>query len=402
MNANLVAAIKHFFFAGVGLLLVFLMGSGCRKASAPQQGPLPVNVVTVVEKEVNEWDEFTGRLDPVESVEIRPRVSGYITEIHFEAGAIVKKGDLLYVIDPRPYQADFDRAAAEVERMDAQLKLAQIELNRAKELRDKNTISASEFDQKAATYQGSAAAKGGAEAAKNAAALNLEFTRVKSPIDGRVSDARITLGNLVQPGPGPESVLTTVVSVDPIYSRVDADENAVLKYVKLSGEGKRVSARTAKIPAFVELGNETDFPHEGVIDFVDNRLDPGTGTIRARIVLKNWNPSFITPGFFTRVRVAGATPYRAALIPDKDISSQQGLKYAFVVKPDNTIERRTLETASTFEGKRIVKNGLKDGEKVVSTRLQLLQPGMKITPVPEEASAGPEAKPSATPSTNPK
>ncbi len=379
---------KHFFFAHVGLLLVFLMGSGCKKASVTPQPPLPVNVVTAIEKEVNEWDEFTGRLEAVEFVEIRPRVSGYITEIRFNAGAIVKKGDLLYVIDPRPYQADFDRAAAEVERMDAQLKLAQIELNRAKELRDKNTISASEFDQKAATYQGSAAAKGSAEAAKNSAALNLEFTQIKSPIDGRVSDARITLGNLVQPGAGPESVLTTVVSVDPIYAKVDADENAVLKYVKLSEEGKRVSARTAQIPAFVELGNEADFPHEGYIDFVDNRLDPGTGTIRARVVLKNWNPNFITPGFFARVRVAGATPYRAALIDDKVISSQQGLKYAFVVKPDNTVERRTLETGPLFEGKRIVKRGLKDGEKVVSTRLQLLQPGIKVQPIPEEPPAG--------------
>src|SRR5205823_4486572 len=240
------------------------------------------------------------------------------------------------------------------------------------------------FDQKAATYQGSLAAARSADAAKNAAALNLEFTQIKTPIDGRVSDARITLGNLVQPGSGPESVLTTVVSVDPIYAKVDADENAVLKYVRLSGEGKRVSARTAKIPAWVELGNEADFPHEGYVDFVDNRLDPGTGTVRARVVLKNWNPNLITPGFFVRTRVAGATPYRAALVADKVISSQQGMKYAFVVKPDNTIERRTLETASTFEGKRIVKNGLKDGEKVVSTRLQLLQPGMKVTPVPEE------------------
>jgi len=361
---------------------------GCKRATAPQQGPLPVNVVTAIEKEVKEWDEFTGRLDPVESVEIRPRVSGYITEIHFEAGAIVKRGDLLYVIDPRPYQADFDRAAAEVDRMDAQLKLAQIELNRAKELRDKSTISASEFDQKAATYQGSAAAKSSAEAAKNSAALNLEFTQIKSPIDGRVSDARITLGNLIQPGAGPESVLTTVVSVDPIYAKVDADENAVLKYVKLSEEGKRVSARTAKIPAWVELGNETDFPHEGYVDFVDNRLDPGTGTVRARVVLKNWNPNFITPGFFVRVRVAGATPYGAALVADKVISSQQGLKYAFVVKPDNTIERRNLETGALFEGKRIVKTGLKDGEKVVSTRLQLLQAGMKVQPIPEESPAG--------------
>src|SRR5436309_2564050 len=379
---------KHFFFASVSLLLIFLAGSGCKKASVTPQPPLPVNVVTAIEKEVNEWDEFTGRLEAVEFVEIRPRVSGYITEIRFNAGAIVKKGDLLYVIDPRPYQADFDRAAAEVERMDAQLKLAQIELNRAKELRDKNTISASEFDQKAATYQGAAASKSSAEAAKNAAALNLEFTQIKSPIEGRVSDARITLGNLVQPGAGPENVLTTVISVDPIYAKVDADENAVLKYVKLSEQGKRVSARTAKIPAFIELGNETDFPHEGYIDFVDNRLDPGTGTIRARVVLKNWNPNFITPGFFARVRVAGATPYRAALVADKVISSQQGLKYAFVVKPDNTIERRNLETGSLFEGKRIVKSGLRDGDKVVSTRLQLLQAGMKVTPVPEEPPAG--------------
>jgi len=386
------------FLIGVGILSVLLAAGGCKKKSAPEQAPLPVNVVTVIEKEVNEWDEFTGRLEAVESVEIRPRVSGYITEIHFEAGAIIKKGDLLYVIDPRPYQADFDRAAAEFERMQAQLKLSQIELDRAKELRGKNTISASEFDQKAATYQGSSAAAQSAEAAKNSAALNLEFTQIKSPIDGRVSDARITLGNLVQPGAGPESVLTTVVSVDPIYAKVDADENAVLKYVKLSSEGRRVSARTEKIPAFIELGNETGFPHEGSVDFVDNRLDPGTGTVRARVVLKNWNPAFITPGLFVRVRIAGATPYRAALIADKVISSQQGLKYAFVVKPDNTIERRTLETGPIFEAKRIVKSGLKDGEKVVSTRLQLLQPGMHVTPVPEPTPAGgAEAKPSAAP-----
>src|SRR5438067_4563582 len=374
---------KQFFFACAAFLFVFLTGSGCKKASVTEQPALPVNVVTVVEKEVDEWDEFTGRLEAVESVEIRPRVSGYITEIHFQAGAIIRKGDLLYVIDPRPYQADFDRAAAEFERMQAQLKLAQIELDRAKDLRTKNTISASEFDQKAAAYQGSAAASAAAEAAKNSAALNLEFTQIKSPIEGRVSDARITLGNLVQPGAGAESVLTTVVSVDPIYAKLDGDENAILKYIKLSEEGKRVSARTERIPAFVELGNETDFPHEGVVDFVDNRLDPGTGTVRARVVLKNWNPNFITPGFFVRVRIAGAAPYHAALIDDKVISSQQGVKCVFAVKADNTIERRNIETGTIFEGKRIVKSGLKDGEKVVSTRLQLLQPGMTVKPIPE-------------------
>jgi multidrug efflux system membrane fusion protein len=400
-------AIVKLSLIGVGVLSILLASSGCKKAAAPQQGPLPVNVVTVIEKEVKEWDEFTGRLEAVESVEIRPRVSGYITEVHIEAGAIIKKGDLLYVIDPRPYQADFDRAAAELERMQAQLKLSQIELDRAKELRTKNTISASEFDQKAATYQGASAAAASAEAAKNSAALNLEFTQIKSPIDGRVSDARITLGNLVQPGPGVDSVLTTVVSVDPIYAKVDADENAILKYVKLSEEGKRVSARTEKIPAFVELGNETGFPHEGYIDFVDNRLDPGTGTVRARAVLTNWNPALITPGFFVRVRVAGATAYRAALIPDKVISSEQGVKYVFVVKADNTLDRRTIEAGTMFEGKRIVKSGLKDGENVVSTRLQLIQPGMPVKPIPEESpakpanTAPPEKAANATPSVMP-
>src|SRR2546423_7399876 len=223
---------KNGFFS-IGFLLVLLAASGCRKASVPSQGPLPVNVVTVIEKEVNEWDEFTGRLDPVESVEIRPRVSGYITEIQFEAGAIVKKGDLLYVIDPRPYQADFDRAAAEVDRMDAQLKLAEIELSRAKELRGKATISASEFDQKAATFQGAAAAKSSAEAAKNSAALNLEFTQIKSPIDGRVSDQRITVGNLVQPGAVSDWLHTSIGPGDPIYCQDEAGQNDLLKHVKL-------------------------------------------------------------------------------------------------------------------------------------------------------------------------
>ena len=369
------------------LAVITLSLSACKKAAPPPQGPLPVNVLTVVEKEVHEWDEYTGRLDAVESVEVRPRVSGYITEVKFEAGAMVKNGDLLYVIDPRPYQADFDRAAAEFERTQAELKLAQIELDRAKDLRSKNTISASEFDQKAATHQQSSAAARAAEAAKNSAALNLEFTQVKSPIDGRVSDARITVGNLVQPGAGPESVLTTVVSVDPIYVRVDADENSLLKYVKLDEEGKRKSARNAQMPAWIQLGNETDFPHEGVVDFVDNRLDPGTGTVRARVTLRNWSP-LVVPGFFARVRVAGATPYRAALIDDKVISSQQGLKYAYVVRPDNTIERRNLETGPIFEGKRIIRKGLADGEKVVSTRLQLLQPGMPVTPIEEKSEVG--------------
>ncbi|MEO6741653.1 MAG: efflux RND transporter periplasmic adaptor subunit [Chthoniobacteraceae bacterium] len=357
--------------------------SGCKKAPPQQQqGPLPVTFVTVVEKEVSEWDEFTGRMEAVESVEIRPRVSGYIMEINFKAGAIVKKGDPLFVIDPRPYQADFDKAVADLERTQAMLELARIDLERAKELRNSKIIAASEFDQKAAALTQASAAARGAEAAKSSAALNLEFTQVRSPIEGRVSNERITVGNLVQPGAGQESVLTTVVSIDPIYVLIDADENMVLKYVKLNDEGKRKTAREAQLPAFVELGNETGFPHEGYIDFVDNRLDAATGTMRARVILKSWNP-LLAPGFFVRVRVAGGQPFKATLIEDKVISSQQGVKFVFVVKPDNTIERRNIEAATMWEGLRIVKSGLKDGDKVVSTRLQILQPGMPVMPMPE-------------------
>lgn len=378
-------------------LFVCVAFSGCkRSAPATQaQGPLPVNVVTAVEKDVTEWDEFTGRIEAVESVDIRPRVSGYITEIPFKAGSLVKKNDLLFVIDRRPYQADLDQAAAEVERAEAQLKLAQIEVDRAKELRTKNTISASEFDQKAASFQVASAAVRAAQAAKAAAALNLEFTEIRSPIDGRVSNERVTVGNLVQPGATDSSILTTVVSTDPFYVYMDADENSVLKYIKLSQEGKRISAKTQNIPAFAQLANETGFPHEGVIEFVDNRLDPETGTLRARAVFKSWS-DLLSPGFFVRTRIPGAQPYRAVLIEDKVISSQQGVKYVFVVKPDNTIERRNIETGPLFEGKRIVKSGLKDGEKVVSTRLQILQPGMQVQPIPEQpptaALATPEPK----------
>ncbi len=388
-----------------GTLVLFSGLTGCKKTAAPpHQGPLPVNVITAVEKEVSEWDEFTGRMEAVESVEIRPRVSGYIMEINFKAGAIVKKGDPLFVIDPRPYQADFDKAAAEWERTRAQLELARLDLERAKELRNSKIIAASEFDQKAAALQQAAAAARGAEAAKNSAALNLEFTQVRSPIDGRVSNERITVGNLVQPGSGPESVLTTVVSIDPIYVLIDADENMVLKYVKLNDEGKRQTAREAQLPAFVELGNETGFPHEGYIDFVDNRLDAATGTMRARVILKSWNP-LLAPGFFVRVRVVGGQPFKATLIDDKVISSQQGVKYVFVVKPDNTVERRNIETATMWEGQRIVKSGLKNGDKVVSTRLQILQPGMPVVPLPEKAptAAKPaEAAPPARPADKPK
>jgi RND family efflux transporter MFP subunit len=373
-----------------GFAFALLVFSGCKKAPpVQQQGPLPVNVITAVEREVVEWDEFTGRIEAVESVDIRPRVSGYITEIHFKAGALVNKGDLLFVIDPRPYQADLDRAAANVEQAQAQLKLAQIDFKRTEALRQKNVVSPEEFDQKAATLQQGEASVRSAQAAQDAAKLNLDFTRITSPIAGRVSNERVTVGNLVTAG-GTDTVLTTVVSIDPFYVYADADENSLLKYLKLRDEGKRKSAVDGQIPAFIELANETGFPHEGYIDFVDNRLDPNTGTQRARGIFKTWNER-LAPGFFVRMRIPGAGKYQAVLIDDKVISSQQGVRYVFVVKADNTIEHRNIETGAIFEGKRIVKKGLKDGEKIVSTRLQIVQPGMPVSPVPEKETAAPSA-----------
>jgi RND family efflux transporter MFP subunit len=372
-------------------LLVAFIACKRSKPAEQSQGPLPVNFITAVEKEVTEWDEYTGRIEAMDMVEIRPRVQGYITDIKFKEGSNIKKNDLLFVIDRRPYQAVLDQATAEVERAEAQLKLAQIEVVRAQELRGKNAISASEFDQKAANQLVAAAALRSAQAAESAARLNLEFTEIRSPIDGRVSNERITLGNLVQPGGTDSSILTTVVSTDPFYVYIDADENSVLKYIKLDAEGRRVSARNRKLPVFAELANETGFPHEGVIDFVDNRLDPNTGTMRARGVFKSWS-DLLTPGFFVRVRIPGAENYRAILVDDKVISSQQSVRYVFVIKPDKTVERRNVTTGPMFEGKRIVKSGLKDGEQVVSTRLQILQPGMPVQPVPEPKTETPVAE----------
>jgi RND family efflux transporter MFP subunit len=360
------------------LLLSF---ASCRKpVPTVTSGPLPVNVLTVEEKEVTEWDEFTGRIEAVESVDVRARVSGYLQAVNFKAGAMVQAGELLFVIDPRPYQADLDRALAELERAEAQLKLSRIEFKRAQDLRQKNVSSPEEFDQKAAALNQAEATVRSAKAAHAAAALNVEFTQIKSPISGKVSNERVTVGNLIQTGTTADSVLTTVVSTDPLYVYADADENSLLKFIKAHAEGKRKSLQEETLPAYVQLANEHDFPHEGVLDFADNRIDPTTGTLRVRGVFKSWDP-FLSPGLFVRMRVPSGPKMSKALINDTVISSQQGVKYVFVVKPDKTIERRNIQIGTVLGGMRVVHAGLKPGEQVVSTRLQMLQPGMAVEPI---------------------
>jgi membrane fusion protein, multidrug efflux system len=262
-------------------------------------------------------------------------------------------------------------------------------------------VSSEEFDQKAATLQQAKASVRAAKASRDAAQLNVEFTEIKSPIDGRVNNARVTVGNLVQAGGTAENVLTTVVSIDPLYVYVDADENAVLKFLTQHAEGKRPSAREARVPAYIQLANEEGFPHEGHLDFVENRMDPGTGTLRVRGVFKSWDP-LLSPGFFVRLRVASGPKVLAVLIPDEVIGSQQGVRFVYVVKPDQTVERRNIATGSTAEGLRIVHSGVRGGEQIISTRLQMIQPGMKVQPMPSTpdpaatpsaAAAAPDAKP---------
>ncbi len=350
---------------------------GCRRESHETPAPpLPVNVVTAIEKEVTPWAEFTGRTAATEFVEVRPRVSGYVTEIKFKDGTLVMKGDPLFVIDPRPYQAELDRATANAEQAEAQQKLAQLDFNRVENLRQKQVVAAEEYDRKAAALLEAQASLRAAQAARDTAALNVGFTSIESPIDGKVSETRVSAGNLVQAGGGADSVLTTVVSTDPFWVYADADENTVLQFMREHERGKR-GAGEEKPPAFIQLANETGFPHEGHIDFIDNRLDPGTGTLRIRGVFKSWDP-LLAPGFFVRMRVPRGPKHPAVLIPEEVVGSQQNVKFVYVVKPDNTIERRNVEIGEVEDGLRIVRTGVKAGEKVVSTRLQMLRPGMSV------------------------
>ena len=373
----------------LALLLSVLSFAGCRQSAAPPAAPPPkVTVAPPTEKEIVEWNEFIGRTDAVESVEVRARVSGYLVSVDFKAGSIVKKGDLLFEIDPRPYQADLDRANGQLQQAQAQQKLGQADFDRAKDLRAKNVIAANEFDTKAASFLQSQGATAVAVAAVEAAKLNLEFCSIRSPIEGRVSRESVTIGNLVQPNVGQDGILTTVVAVDPLYAYMDVDENAILNYIKLSGEGKLKTARETRVPLFLGLQNEEGFPHEGYVDFVDNRITPGTGTMRVRGQWKNWD-TLLTPGFFVRVRVAASPKYKALLIPDDAVGVDQGQRYVLVVGADKKVQYRTVKLGPISDGLRVVYEGIKPGELIIVNGLMRAQPGSLVDPEPATPAAEP-------------
>ncbi len=372
--------------------MLLLLG-GCRQAAPPPAPPPPqVTVAPPTEKEIVEWNEYIGRTDAVESVEIRARVSGYLMSVDFKAGSIVKKGDPLFTIDPRPYQADLDHANGQLLQAQAQQRLAQSDLDRAKDLRQKNVIAPNEFDNKAASFLGAQGATAVAEAAVETAKLNLEFCYIRSPIDGRVSRENVTVGNLVQPSTSQDGILTTVVAVDPLYAYVDVDENSILNYIKLSEEGKLKTAREVRVPLFLGLQDEQGFPHEGFVDFVDNRLDPGTGTMRVRGEFKNWD-ELLTPGFFVRVRAAASPKYKALLVPDSAIGVDQGQRYVIVIKPDKVAEYRTVEPGPLSDGLRVIHSGLKPGELIVINGLQRVRPGSPVDPKLAPPAPAPAADP---------
>lgn len=367
----------------VGLLAASLFLVACN--TAPSQGPggppppPQVSVAAVIEKEVNEWDEFTGRLEAVDRVEIRPRISGYIEKVYFQQGAEVKKGDLLFEIDPRPLQAELARAEAELVRANTKLDLSQRDLARAEELIQSQSISQQGYEQLTSGRQDSDAAVQAAQAAVLTARLNLDYTKIRSPINGRTSRAEVTAGNLVTGGGAGSTLLTTVVSLDPIYAYFEGDEQIYLKYAELSRRGERPSSRDKRNPIYLGLSSEEGHPHQGYVDFVDNALNPETGTIRARAVFDNKERTF-TPGLFARLKLVGSGTYKAMLVNDKAIGTDQSKKFVLVVGADNKALYREVKLGPVIDGLRVVRQGLSGGETIVVNGLQRVRPGDAVTP----------------------
>ena len=357
--------------------IAFLVAACSRPApSAPP--PPAVTAAPAIGRTVNEWDEFTGRIEAVGYVQVRPRVSGFIDKVTFTEGNEVKQGDVLFRIDPREYRDALDRAQAELTRAKTQAGLARSESERAEPLVAENAISREEYD---ARVSGSAQANSGiqaAEAAVRTAKLNLDWTLVRAPISGRISRAEVTAGNVVQSGSDP-TLLTTIVTVDPVYVYFEGDEQAYLRYNALDRQGSRPSSRRVRNPVRMGLADETGFPHSGYVDFVDNQLNPNTGTIRARAVFSN-KDRYFTPGMFARIQLLGSGTFDAVLVRDGAVGTDQDRKFVYVLKPDSTVDYRGVELGRIVDGLRVIRKGLAPNENVIINGLMRLRPGIKVTP----------------------
>lgn len=357
-------------------LIALAVLAGCSEPKAqggPPPGPPPVSVAAAIEREVLESEEFPGRIEAVESVEVRARVNGYIQSVNFKPGAEVRKGDLLFVIDPRPFQAEVARAEATLGNTRAQLDLARTALIRHEQLLAERATSKREYDDAAAKVRQLEAQIRASQASAEIARLNLAYTRITAPIDGRVGKAEITLGNLVQ-GEAPNSPpLTTVVSSNPVYASFEADEATYLKYAAAARRGLTVE---------IGLADEEGFPHKGRLEFVDNRVDPQSGTVLMRATVQNRGGRF-TPGLFTRVKLGGAgAPRKAVMVADRAIGTDQNKRYVLVVDDENQAQYREVQIGRLIEGLRVIERGLAPGEVIVVNGLQRVRPGAPVTPQP--------------------
>ncbi len=340
-------------------------------------GPPPVSVAPVVKRQVQEFDEFVGRLEAPRSVDVRPRVTGYIKKVHFKDGQEVKQGDPLFTIDPDPYLAELARARAQLVAAQTQAELARSQEARADKLIGVKAISAEEYDQLTSGTRNAVANVQAAEAAVQTAQLNVGYTQIQAPIAGRTSRANVTAteGNLVNVG----DQLTTIVSQDKVYAYFDAGEDAYLKYVRLAREGTRPSSRSHPNPVMMGLADEDGFPHRGVMDFVDNRLNPQTGAVRARAVFDNSERRF-TPGLFARIKLVGSETYSAVLTPEEAIGTDQSKKFVLVIGQDNKAQFREVKLGALIDGMRVITSGVFPGDLVVVDGLQRVRPGMPVTP----------------------
>jgi RND family efflux transporter MFP subunit len=379
---------------GIVPLLVLALAA-CRQAPPPQSPPA-VTVSPAVHREVADWDEFTGHFEAVDAVDVRPRVSGFLQRVAFAEGATVHKGDVLFTIDARPYEAQVARAEAELERARTQSQLAVGELERAQRLVSTQAISREELDARTSTRSESDATVRAADAALRTARLDLDWTVVRAPISGRVGRAEVTPGNLVQAGPPAATLLTTIVSLDPIYVYFDTDEQAYLKYLHaLRGTGI-ASGASAGRPVYIGLASDSGFPYQGRLDFVDNRVDPSAGTIRVRAVVPNGARTF-APGLFARVRLVGGDRRPVTLIQDQAVGTDQDRKFVLVLKPDSSVEYRAITVGRMVDGLRVVQSGLRPGEEVVVNGLLRVRPGMKVLATRASPSASVATVARATP-----
>jgi RND family efflux transporter MFP subunit len=353
-----------------------LTGCGRSSPTVAEVPPPAVQVSKPIEREVIDYDSFTGRTAAVQSVEIRARVSGYLEKIHFRDGFEVAKGDPLFEIDPRPYQTALAQTKGNLASAEARLKRQDADLARAQRLIGTNAISQEDFDSTAGDRAETAASIEALRSAVERAKLDLNFAEINAPISGRIDETRISAGNLVT---ADSTLLTTIVSLDPIWAYFDADEASVLRQQKLIREKKVMSAREAKIPVYLGLADEPGYPHEGVIDFVSNQLNPGTGTLRVRGIFPN-EDRVLSPGLFVRIRIPIGQARPALLVTERALATDQGQKILYVVDDKNEVVSRSVRLGALHDGLRVIEDGLSSGELVIVNGLQYVRPGVTVEP----------------------